>query len=371
MDSEDNLRLKIRLLTEGATLPESENSGRKGGAGPVGGRYFTLPNGRHCGIPIRRGEMAKRFASRLLEPTEDPGKWIYDGHIEIQAVPRPNFLNGKTADGISYQQIALLHCNSTLATTAYQACKYWESGTQCKFCTIPTSHLRGDTVLDKSPEHMAEVVQVAEQEGIITDILITTGTPDTPDMGGGRLVELIRGIRKVSDLPIGVQIEPPMELETIKEISQAGANAIGMHIESADDAVRKEMCPGKYEYGSLDYYRKSWQCALNHFDRGNVSTFILHGLGEQVSETIALAQELAESGVVPIVAPFRPAPGSLLADFTPTYVGKLEESMNLYKAVGNALYRGNINPSETMAGCHRCGGCSPIQEAYDWAASNA
>ena len=37
MDTEDLLRLKIRLLTEGATLPESEYSGRKGGAGPIGG----------------------------------------------------------------------------------------------------------------------------------------------------------------------------------------------------------------------------------------------------------------------------------------------------------------------------------------------
>ncbi|MHA2302324.1 MAG: radical SAM protein [Candidatus Thorarchaeota archaeon] len=371
MDAEDILRLKVRLLTEGATLPESENSGRKGGAGPVGGRYFVLPNGRHCGIPIRRGEIAKRFGSALLEPTEDPAKWIYDGQIEINAVARPKFLNGVTADGIPYQQIALLHCHSTLATTAYQGCKYWECGTQCKFCTIPTSHLRGDTVLDKSPEQMAEVVQAAEQDGIITDILLTTGTTDTPDMGGERLVAIIKGIRKVSDLPIGVQIEPPMKREIIKEISRAGANAIGMHIESADDAIRKEMCPGKYEYGSLDLYRKSWLYALDYFERGNVSTFILYGLGENVNKTISLVQELAEAGVVPIVAPFRPAPGSMLSDFTPTYVGKLEESLKLYQEVGNALHQWNIDPSETLAGCHRCGGCSPIQEAYDWAASRA
>ena len=83
MDAEDILRLKIRLLTEGATLPESEYSGRKGGAGPVGGRYFVLPNGRHCGIPIRRGEMAKRFGSALLEPTHNPGAWIYD--VELRS----------------------------------------------------------------------------------------------------------------------------------------------------------------------------------------------------------------------------------------------------------------------------------------------
>ncbi|MFW9804537.1 MAG: radical SAM protein [Candidatus Thorarchaeota archaeon] len=371
MNADDVLRLKIRLLTEGATLPEGESSGRRGGAGPVGGRYFILPNGRPCGIPIRRGEMAKRFGSRLLEQTNDPEKWVYDGSIEVKVVPRPKFLGGTTSDGIPYHKIALLHCDSTLATTVYQACKYWEYGTQCKFCTIPTSYLRGDTVLDKEPEQMAEVVQAAEQDGIITNILLTTGTPDVPNMGGDRLIAIIKGIREVSDLPIGVQIEPPMNKEVIKGILRAGANAIGMHIESADDAVRKEMCPGKYEYASLDLYRESWRHALEYFDRGNVSTFILYGLGEDLSKTVQLAQELAESGVVPIVAPFRPAPGSYLADFTPTYVGNFEESVKLFQDVGTALFQGDINPSETMAGCHRCGGCSPIQEAYDWAASKA
>ncbi|MFX1369577.1 MAG: radical SAM protein [Promethearchaeota archaeon] len=370
MNVEDFLRLKIRLLTEGAILPENEYSGRKGGAGPVGGRYFILPNGRSCGIPIRRGEMAKRFGSKLLEPTDDPETWIYEG-IRIRLIPRPKFLSGTTSKGVSYQQIALLHCDSTLATTVYQACKYWDSGMQCKFCTIPTSHLRGDTVLDKTPEQIAEVVQAAELEGIIKNILLTTGTPDAPDMGGGRLIAIIKAIRGVSSLPIGVQIEPPMERDVIREISNAGANAIGMHIESADDAIREEMCPGKYGTGSMDLYRRSWKYALDYFGRGNVSTFILHGLGEHVSKTIDLAKELAEAGVVPIVAPFRPAPGSHLADFTPTYVGKIEESIMLYKEVGAALYRWGINPSETMAGCHRCGGCSPIQEAYDWAASKA
>ncbi|MHA2603406.1 MAG: hypothetical protein AM324_014895, partial [Candidatus Thorarchaeota archaeon SMTZ1-83] len=98
MDVEDLLRLKIRLLTEGATLPENESSGRKGGAGPVGGRYFVLPNGRPCGIPIRRGKMAKRFGSQLLKPTESPELWNYNG-VEIRAVPRPKFLKGKTSDG--------------------------------------------------------------------------------------------------------------------------------------------------------------------------------------------------------------------------------------------------------------------------------
>ncbi|MHA2602877.1 MAG: radical SAM protein [Candidatus Thorarchaeota archaeon SMTZ1-83] len=370
MDPEHLLRLKIRLLTEGAVLPEGESSGRTGGAGPVGGRYFILPNGRPCGVPIRRGRIAKRFGSAPLTRTDDEGVWVYEGNVELRAVPRPSFYDRTTADGVPYHHIALLHAGSTLATTIYQACRYWDCRTQCKFCTIPTSHLRGDTVLEKSPSQIAEVVQAAEEEGVITDVLLTTGTPpNSEDMGGERLVAIISAIREFSDIPIGVQIEPPVGKGIIRDVARAGANAIGMHIESADESVREEMTPGKYEHGQLDLYRRSWQHALDYFDRGNVSTFLLHGLGENKAQTLDLVGELAEVGVLPIVAPVRPAKGSQLADYIPTYVGNLEESISLYKEVGRILYKWNLNPASTVAGCHRCGGCTPIQEAYDWAAS--
>jgi biotin synthase-related radical SAM superfamily protein len=223
-------------------------------------------------------------------------------------------------------------------------------------------------VLEKSPGQIAEVVRAAEEEGLITDVLLTTGTPpDSPDMGGERLVAIIEGIREFSDIPIGVQIEPPLGRETIRDVARAGANAIGLHIESADESIRKEMTPGKYEYGPLDLYRRSWQHALDFFHRGNVSTFLLHGLGENVEQTLGLVEELAEVGVLPIVSPVRPATGSQLVDYLPTYVGDLEGSVSLYKEVGRILYKWNLNPMETVAGCHRCGGCTPIQEAYDWA----
>ena len=120
MKAEKELQLKVRLLTEGASLPESESQGRKGGAGPVGGRYFQLPNGRSCGIPIRTGEMAKRYNSAPLEPTNNPDIWIYDNSIEFKLIPKPKFYELKTSDGIEYEKIALLHGSRTLATTVFQ-----------------------------------------------------------------------------------------------------------------------------------------------------------------------------------------------------------------------------------------------------------
>lgn len=367
MDEEELLELKIRLLTQGATLPEGEWSGRRGGAGPVGGRYFLLPNGRACGVPIRTGESARVYQSATLLPTESSDTWLYDESIELRVIPRPKFYDLSTKEGIPYHKIALLHGQGTVATTVYQACRYWSHGTQCKFCTIPMSLHSGDSILEKAPEQISEVVRAAEKEGVAKDVLLTTGTPESSDMGAERLVRIIESIRKVSKIPIGVQFEPPADESMIRKVADAGANAVGIHIESADEAVREEMCPGKHHYGPLDLYKRSWQYALDYFGKGNVSTFILQGLGESIEKTLAITGELAEVGVLPVVAPIRPAPGSQLADYIPTYVGHLERSIDFYKEVGQILFKNGLNPEETLAGCHKCGGCTPNQEAYDWA----
>jgi radical SAM protein (TIGR04043 family) len=369
MDAEEVLRLKIRLLTEGAVLPKSEWKGRKGGAGPVGGRYFLLPNGKVCGIPIRSGKTAKRYGSATLEQTDDPEVWLYDNRVELKLVPKPQFYNLHTKDGIPYYNIALLHGNETLATTVYQSCRYWDDGSHCRFCTIPHSFEAGNTLMEKTPEQIGEVLLAAEKEGVVRDVLLTTGTPDSSDMGCERLVSIIQHLKSVSSLPIAVQFEPPYDMDAISSVAEAGAVAVGIHIESADEAVRAKMCPGKTAHGDLELYWKSWKHALAMLGRGSVSTFILTGLGEDETTTLQFIELLSESGILPVVTPVRPSAGSRLASFTPTYIGQLDATVDFYKKVGEVLGSWGLDPSKTPAGCHRCGGCTPIQEAFDLAKS--
>jgi radical SAM protein (TIGR04043 family) len=367
MDSSDLLRLKIRLLTEGATLPEGFWSGRKGGAGPVGGRYFILPNGSSCGIPIRDATMAQQYGSSFLEPQDDERVWIFDSSVQLEEVPKPAFYDMQTEDGVPYYKIALLHGPSCLATTVYQACTYWSTGDQCKYCTIPMSHLSGNTITEKNPEQMSEVVQAAESEGMLEHILLTTGTPESPDMGINRLVEISKAIREVSDLPIAVQFEPPKDVEVINKLADVDVDAVGIHLESADEKVRKDICPGKYRHGNLDLYNAAWERSLEFFSEGDVSTFILYGLGEDRERTLDFCSDIASRGILPIITPIRPSPSSQLGDFIPSYVNSLDDSIEFYQNLGIILAENNINPKETSAGCSRCGGCTPIHEAYDWA----
>ncbi|RDE16720.1 MAG: hypothetical protein C4K47_00970, partial [Candidatus Thorarchaeota archaeon] len=99
MNAEDMLTLKVRLLIQGVTLPEGEWAGRRGGAGPVGSRYFVLPNGRACGVPVRTGKMIRRYGPVSLVPTGKKGIWLYDGKIRLREVPKPGFYSLTTAEG--------------------------------------------------------------------------------------------------------------------------------------------------------------------------------------------------------------------------------------------------------------------------------
>ena len=51
----------------------------------------------------------------------------------VELVNPPRFYLGRTADGIAYKKIALLHGRDCLATTVIQTCANWRSGNRCRF----------------------------------------------------------------------------------------------------------------------------------------------------------------------------------------------------------------------------------------------
>ena len=70
----------------------------------------------------------------------------------VAGTARPRFYDLQTAEGIPYQQIALLHLDS-LASTVVQACNYWGNSDQCGFCGIGVSLAAGRTIARKTPQH--------------------------------------------------------------------------------------------------------------------------------------------------------------------------------------------------------------------------
>ena len=143
----------------------------------------------------------------------------------VEPIERPRFYDLETADGVKYEQLARLHGADVLATTVVQTCiRYTHESTRCRFCTIEESLRAGATTQVKRPEQLAEVAEAAVRlDGVRAD-----GDDDRhlqrprPRRQAPRRAACGRSRRAVPDLPIQVQIEPPLDLEWIDALAPGG-----------------------------------------------------------------------------------------------------------------------------------------------------
>jgi radical SAM protein (TIGR04043 family) len=176
---------------------------------------------------------------------------------------------------------------------------------------------------------------------------------------------LARSVRAVLDavpgLPIQVQCEPPADLAWLAELRRAGATAIGIHVESLDDEVRRRWMPGKSTV-PLAHYEAAWKAAVREFGRNRVSTYLLIGLGEDPDELVAGAARLIDLGVYPFAVPFRPLLGTLARrEGAPAPSAALVRDVT--ERVAALLRAAGMSGADQRAGCAACGACGALQAA--------
>jgi radical SAM protein (TIGR04043 family) len=332
--------------------------------------------------PVRRGAGAGpsddghvvigRRAMALKVSADSPwsileGSLRYEGEVvdavDARPVLRPRFYDLTTADGIPYVQLARLHGDRVLATTVVQTCiRYTDESTRCRFCAIEQSLDAGATTRVKTPAQLAEVAEAAVRLDGIEQLVMTTGTSSTPDRGARHLARCAAAVREaVPGLPIQAQIEPPGDLAVLDDLAAAGVTALGIHIESLDERVRRVWTPGKATVPRAEY-DAAWRRGVEVFGRNRVSTYVLLGLGEDADETVAACAELAAIGVYPFVVPYRPIGGTLaFADGVPApdpaYVA------DVTRRVAADLVARGMRGADQGAGCAACGACSALAEA--------
>jgi len=193
-------------------------------------------------------------------------------------------------------------------------------------------------------------------------MVMTTGTSAGTDRGAKHLAKCVRAVKgSVPQLPIQVQIEPPVDMSWIDALRDAGADAIGIHVEALDQDVRERWTPGKATV-SLERYEEAWARALAAFGPNRVSTYLLVGLGEDADELVAGAQHLIERGIYPFVVPYRPLEGSL-AHADGVGAPPADVLTDVTRRVGMALSRAGMRGRDQVAGCAACGACSALQHA--------
>jgi radical SAM protein (TIGR04043 family) len=296
-----------------------------------------------------------------LRPENGAWALFRDGErlASAEVPPRPRFYDLTTEDGIPYWQIALLHLDS-LASTVIQTCLYWDTPDQCAFCGIELSLQAGRTIPVKKPEHLAEVAVAAKDLDGAVDVTLTTGTTRGPDKGARYLARCAEAMKSATGLPVQAQFEPPEELEVLEEVQASGVDSVGMHVESFDPDVLARIAPAKARTG-IDGYFRAWERGAELFGRGQVSTYVILGMGEDPALTVEGCRRAVDIGVYPFVVPLRPVPGSLLEDVLPPPPDYVE---SVYRQVAPYLATRGLGSWEVHAGCSRCQACSAMS-AYE------
>jgi radical SAM protein (TIGR04043 family) len=121
-------------------------------------------------------------------------------------------------------------------------------------------------------------------------------------------------------------------------------------------SLRERIMPGKSSV-PLSRYMESFKAAVAVFGRGQVSTYILAGLGDTAEAILTMSRELIELGVYPFVVPFVPISGTPLEDHpapTPEFM------KSVLQPLGAMLSEAGLRSSDIKAGCGKCGACSSL-----------
>lgn len=345
--------------------PSAGASSRRGGAGPSDHKAVTI-DGMTVMAPVHT---APAFESPYLVEKPDAfgrSRILRDGVplADVSFPLGPKFYGLTTADGVPYSHIATLHGRDVLATTVLQTCIRYQSRTKtCQFCAIGQSLAAGRTIAHKTPEQLGEVAEAAVRLDGVKHMVMTTGTPKGSDRGAAVLAESAAGVKARVNLPIQVQCEPPDDDAWFERMRDAGADALGMHLEAVSEDVRRRIMPGKATV-SVDRYFEAFAAAVPVFGRGQVSTYILAGLGDTREEILDVCERLTAIGVYPFVVPFTPISGTPLEshptpkpDFVASILGPLAKM----------LVTSGLKSVDVKAGCAKCGACSALS-TYERAA---
>ena len=355
--------LKTEVQSLGVRISLGTGGGcriREGGAGPAEGATLLL-DGTPASVPAFSGFVsASPFRLECIR-----GGWaLFRGEERIDlpvALPcEPPFYRESTAEGVPYRKIALMHGVDCLASTVLQACSYWGTRSACRFCGVGLSWKAGKTVLRKEPGLLADVAREAKKAGA-RHVTLTAGSTKERRVEWQLFREAARAIRKAANLPVHVQVMPPITTRQMEMLREDGVASIGIHLESFDPAVLRKTAPCKASIPMEEYVR-AWEDAVAVFGRNQVSSFLLMGLGEDPRSLLDGCERLASIGVYPYLVPFRPIPGTSLAHRKPI---RPECAKEIYGEAARILEAQDLHWCAVRAGCVRCRGCSALPDYQD------
>jgi biotin synthase-related radical SAM superfamily protein len=101
----------------------------------------------------------------------------------------------------------------------------------------------------------------------------------------------------------------------------------------------------------------AFEAAVPVFGWGQVSTYILAGLGDTRDAILTMCSELIARGVYPFVVPFVPISGTPLEDHPTPPPAFMHDILEPLAAM---LRAASMTSANSKAGCAKCGACSGL-----------
>lgn len=346
-------RTKTELQTHGVTVPlELQDELEREWNAPAikNGRFvFCLKSpvdGNLTTVLVINGKFAENSPFHLVKT--GPGEFeVWEGdnpYTDIVLLPRPQFYDKVTSDGVCMYDIAVIGEPEHLRSVLNQRCGYQQLGKACKFCAVE-SWWAG--YRDKSPRHVAEVAEAAYQEGMVKHVTLSTGTRLSPGKGLEDLVEAAKTIHQKAKVSITLNFEPLTDYGLLESLLQegkaAGATTTLCNIECFDEDLRGDIMPLKGRNSIKDYI-KVWEKCTRIFDHNEVYTIVIAGLGESDESILRGVEMTASVGVVASIVPHTPMRKAVYEDMDPPEVSRMlylyEEALPIYEKYGLKLYGG-------------------------------
>ncbi len=250
-------------------------------------------------------------------------------------------------------ELARLHADDCINIWPSTSCCFDTPEQKCKFCSLECKNS-----MPIEPDVLCDGIKKLFEKIPPKTLNFSGGTYRNPDYMLDYWCTLVRKIREFSLCKIAVEFAPPEDLTKIKNLKQAGASAAIMNLEIADDALRREICPGKSRI-SYEHYYSAFELAVKEFGFGQVSTVLIGGI-QPKEDILRECEKLCKIGVFPTIMPFRPMDN---CDFALLKPCESEELIEMGIALGKMLVEYKLSPFK-QAGCTKCGGCSIENDCY-------
>jgi len=306
-------RTKLALVTHGVALPDGL---------PQASHWISQANAVETVLDMRLSSghfatvpVAQPFTEKspiALHVAEDGCELAHEGErMPVELLAAPKYYHQTTRAGARMGSFSSLH-DKLLILHPLMGCGFFAGqGQACQYCQYDSMLNEAIPPL-RDPLELVEVVRAALAEREVDTVYLYNGHVPGDQAGLDRLISLIALLRRhLGHRQIALETVAPRDTSMIDDLYAAGLDILICNLELFNEERFATVCPGKQAEGGQEAIWRALGHAASVFREGAVVSHLILGL-ETVGSTVSGMKALVEHGVVPLLIPFRPLPGTPL-----------------------------------------------------------